>query len=519
MVNTGATDGSSWLIRGARMLDDHDGSRPGEPIDVRLRDGRIARIAPGGTLATTPDEQVLDAPGRLLLPGLVNAHFHSTGTFNRSFVENLPLELFMLYELPPFDFGPFPAELYRTQALWATAQMLKVGVTSVMDDAIFYPAPSADAVDGLMGAYRDAGIRATVALYLPDRVEYEWVPGLKDLLPSDVVERMDREAIPTDALVATHEAFVDRWNDHAQGRLRCAVSCSAPQRATDEYLRRLHALARQRDLPFVFHIYESKLQRASANALYGTSMIRHLRNLGVLDQRSVAVHAVWVDDQDIADLAACGATVVHSPAGNLRCGDGVMPYRQFRTAGVPVALCTDEATVEDRCNLWNVGRLAGMLQTLGGPTYTGWPKATELFEALTVHGARCFGLAGQLGVVREGALADIILLDLDAVLDAPLARLVNALVYGEDGSSVRDVFVGGRRVVRDGEITTIDLVRLGGDVRRLGEQWAEAVRPVERWAERLAPVYRAIYERFAHADIGINRWVGDEGTWLWSGER
>jgi 5-methylthioadenosine/S-adenosylhomocysteine deaminase len=513
VVATDPDRGARRLICGGRVREGA-ADRPSEPVDVRLRDGRIVEIRPAGTLAPSGDEVVHDAAGRLVMPGLVNAHFHSTGTFNRSFVDNLPLELFMLFELPPFDFGPFPGELYRAQAQWAAAQMLRVGVTSVMDDAMFYPGPTDDTIDALMGAYEDSGIRASVALYLPNKVEHEWIPGLRELLPPDVVERMGEEAVSTDELVALYRRFIERWDGRAEGRLRCALSCSAPQRATDDYMSRLHAISREHRLPFVFHVYETKLQRAAADSFYGSSMLRHLRTLGILDERSVVVHAVWVDDEDIRDLAECGAVVVHSPCGNLRCGSGVMPYRSLRDAGVRVALCTDEATVEDRCNLWQVGRVAGMLQTIGGPDYTAWPRAAEILDAMTAEGGRCFGLDGELGVLREGAHADLILLDLDAVLEMPLARLPTALVYGEDGSSVRDVFVAGRHVVRDGNVTTIDLARLRREVTEWAGAWAEAAEPVARWAACLLPAYREVHERFAHLDIGINRWVGDEGRWL-----
>jgi 5-methylthioadenosine/S-adenosylhomocysteine deaminase len=514
MVTEAST--SSWLIAGARLCEDLAAGRLSDPMDVRLNGGRIVEITPAAGDPATDSAEVVDAAGMLLFPGLVNAHFHSTGTFNRAFVENLPLELFMLYELPPFDFGPFPAELYRTQVLRAASQMLKAGVTSVMDDAMFYPEPSDETVAGLMGAYRDCGIRATVAVYLPNKVEYEWIPRLKELLPADVVERMDGSAPAVDDLVGFYERFIERWHGTTDDRLRCALSCSAPQRASDDYMQRLHRLSEASDLPFVFHVYETKLQRVAADAFYGVSMIRHMRRLGVLDSRSIIVHAVWVDEADIADIAETGATVVHSPSGNLRCGSGVMPYRRLRSRGVPIALCTDEATVEDGCNLWQVGRLAGMLHTIGDPDYRTWPKPDEILEAMTITGGRCFGV-DDLGTIRVGAPADVILLDLNAVLNTPIAKLANALVYGEDGSSVRSVFVAGRMVVRGGRLTMIDEDQLRRDLAYWSDRWAEALEPVERWAARLAPAYDEVYARCAQTDIGINRWVGNEGRWLTQG--
>src|SRR5207244_12934340 len=102
-------------------------------------DGAIDSISLAGSSAHETAE-VIDAAGLLAMPGLVNAHFHSSGTFNRGLVDNLPLELFMLYEVPPFDFGPFPPELYRARVLLSAIEMLRTGVTAVLDDPIFSPA-------------------------------------------------------------------------------------------------------------------------------------------------------------------------------------------------------------------------------------------------------------------------------------------------------------------------------------------------------------------------------------------
>jgi hypothetical protein len=132
---------------------------------------------------------------------------------------------------------------------------------------------------------------------------------------------------------------------------------------------------------------------------------------------------------------------------------------------------------------------------------------------MTETGGRCLHVDG-LGTIRVGAPADLILLDLGLVLDTPIAKLANALVYGEHGSSVRAVFVDGRLVAQDGRLTTIDEDQLRGDLARWSSHWAEAVEPVERWAARLAPAYDEIYARCARTDVGINRWAGNEGSWL-----
>src|SRR5258708_12984763 len=149
--------------------------------------------------------------------------------------------------------------------------------------------------------------------------------------------------------------FVRRWNGTGQGRVRCAVSCSAPQRATDDYLVRLHELARRHGLPYNVQLYESKLQRVAAELLYEGSLVGHLKRLGILDDLTVLIHAVWVDEKDMADIGEAGSVVGHSPSGNLRCGSGLMPFRGLREAGAPLPLGPHEAPGAADCSIATVG--------------------------------------------------------------------------------------------------------------------------------------------------------------------
>jgi cytosine/adenosine deaminase-related metal-dependent hydrolase len=213
------------------------------PADIEIDGGRIAGIHPSdrpgppgqetpGEPATAAD-RVIEGAGLLAIPGLVNAHLHSSGHFSRGLVDNLPLELFMLWELPPLEAPPAPPELYRASVLAGPAEMLRSGITSVMDDPIFAPAATEEAIDAVMGAYRDAGLRATVSVYQPNKTEYDWMPYLPQLLPPDLRRRMDEQPRPpTAAIMRMYRSFFDRWHGAAGGRLRCSASCSAPQRAS-----------------------------------------------------------------------------------------------------------------------------------------------------------------------------------------------------------------------------------------------------------------------------------------------
>ena len=203
----------------------------------------------------------IDGRGHLLMPGLVNAHFHSSANHLKGSFDSLPLEIFMLFETPA-DGARDDARAAYVSTLLGAVEMLKSGVTTVLDDAFFVPVPSVSAIDAIMQAYADSGIRASLALDQPNVPELDKLPFLAELLPADLLARARAPAAMDAAgLLACYRHLLERWHDSEGGRLRAAVSCSAPQRVTVDYFRELDALSLQHGLPFFVHVLETKLQR------------------------------------------------------------------------------------------------------------------------------------------------------------------------------------------------------------------------------------------------------------------
>jgi cytosine/adenosine deaminase-related metal-dependent hydrolase len=387
-------------------------------------------------------------------------------------------------------------------------EMLRRGITAVHDDAFHVPAATRDSIDAIMQAYADAGIRATVAIDQPNIVEYDKYPYLRELLPDDVVRAMDRAPRQSGPeLLALYRYLLDRWHGAEDGRLRAAVSCSAPQRVTADYFAGLSALSREHDLPFNIHVLETKLQRVLGTTKFGKSLVRHVHDLGHLDERMMVIHAIWVDDDDIRLIADSGCTVAHNPVCNLRLGSGVMPFYRLRRAGVPLCLGTDEATVDDSINLWFVAKTAALLQTIANPEYRDWPAATEMLRALTRGGARALRQEGRLGQLAPGCAADLALLDLDTAAFTPLNDLERQLVYCEDGGSVRCTIVAGRVVFEAGRIATVDERALREEARALMAAQSAPLARAREQARRLEPYYRDMYLRAASQDVGLDRWL------------
>ena len=251
------------------------------PADILVRDGVIVEVGQ----ALRADVETLDVHGDVVIPGLINVHIHSPGNFMRGTLDGMPLEVFMLYEVPPLSSGRENPETVRLRTLIGAAEMLKLGITSVMDDAFFVPLTTQSSIDAIAGAYEEIGIRATLALDQPIVVEYEKYPFLRELLPEQIRRNMEQAPRETAEGMMEHYAYlIGKWHGAADGRIAAAVSCSAPQRATEEYLRSLHGLACKHDLPFFCHILETKLQRVLGEEKYGKSLVKYVDQLGILDE-------------------------------------------------------------------------------------------------------------------------------------------------------------------------------------------------------------------------------------------
>lgn len=498
------------VIADAHVLALDDAQHEWPCADIVIEGARIAAIGPGAAAAWAgPVARRIDARGQLAMPGLINAHFHSPGNLMKGCLDGMPLELFMLHEVPPLadaaaSGGAERLAYVRTQL--GAVEMLRRGITCVHDDAYHVPVASRESVDAIMQAYADVGIRATVAIDQPNVAEVDKVPFLAELLSDAQRAALDAAPRQTSAeLLALYRHLVERWHGAAGGRLAAAVSCSAPQRVSDDYFEGLAALSRRHDLPFNVHILETRLQRVLGDTRYGKSLVRHVHDKGLLDERMMVIHAIWVDGDDIALLARAGCSVAHNPVCNLRLGSGIMPWRALREAGVPLCLGTDEMNTDDTVNLWSVAKTAALLSTLVDADDRRWPRAAEFLHAATRGGARAIRRADDLGQLKPGAAADLILLDLDSHAFTPLNDLTRQLVYCEDGSSVRTTVVHGEVVFDAGRVTTVDERALRAEVRALMAGYRTQLAEAGAHAAALEGAYRSMLERAARTPVTVSR--------------
>jgi 5-methylthioadenosine/S-adenosylhomocysteine deaminase len=447
------------------------------------------------------------------MPGLVNAHVHSPGNFVRGSLDNLPLEIFMLYEVPPLSDNPPDYRTNYVRTMLGSMEMLKLGITSVQDDAFYVPVPSEEAIDGLMQSYTDSGIRCVATLDQPNVVEYDKYPFLYDLLPENIRQGMENSPImSTEELLVLYQHFLDKWHDTKGGRVRAGVSISAPQRVQVEYFGALSELSKKYDIPFNMHILETKLQRVLGETKYGKSLVRYVDDLGFLDERSVVIHAIWVDDQDVELMAAAGCSVAHNPVCNLRLGSGVMTFRRHSNAGINICLGSDEACTDDTHNMWIVGKVAGLIHSITDSEYRNWPQAKEILWCLTRGGARAMCMEDQVGVLAPGYEADLILVDINTLSFTPLNDIYRQLIYCETGSSVVMTMVAGEIVYNDGKLLSVDEEAIKEEACEIMKSYRQDMEKTWEAASKLEPYYREMYQRAANTGVGMNRWIQDRSA-------
>jgi len=498
------------LIKNAFVLTMDDDFTEYENADVLVEGSKISAVGKKLSLpATSQNGRVIDASNMLAMPGLVNAHIHTPGNLMRGNLDNLPLEIFMLYEVPPLsDTPPDPRHIY-VRTMLSNIEMLKLGVTSVHDDAYYVPFPTSDAIDGLMQAYVDSGIRTVATIDQPNVVEYEKYPFLYDLLTDDLREQMANAPItPEEELLDLYRHLINKWNNASDGRVKAGLSISAPQRVTESYFEALIELSKSLDLPFNVHILETKLQRVLGEEKYGKSLVQYVHDLGFLIEQAMVIHAIWVDDKDIEFLARSGCSVAHNPICNLRLGSGIMQFRKIREHGIPVGLGSDELCTDDTANMWGVGKMAGLIHSITDPDYRNWPKAKEILWALTRGGARTMRNHQSVGVLAPGYEADLILLDLNTLAFTPLNDIYRQLVYCENGSSVRLTMVAGQVVMEDGKVLTVDEEDIKAEVREVMKEYRVEMAKIDEAANMLEPYYREMHMKAATRDVGMNRWAG-----------
>ena len=478
------------ILRGACALIGADFAFDGKPLDLMVEGERIKTIAPAGSLS---GGEVVDLSGRMLAPGLINGHFHSHEHFQKGRIENLPLELWMHYVRTPIPVLLNPRQTYL-RTLIGAIEALRSGTTLVLDDLSLGAAINRENLDAVFQAYADIGIRALVGFAMMNRPIVDNFPFAEESFSPEMLRQMRQLKPPGEGELLGLCTELAKQRHPRSNRVGLVVSASAPQRCTDEFLMTCRRFADEHDLAMVTHVQETRMQVVTGGLFYGKPIVEHLAKIGFLSPRTSLIHAVWLNPREIAALAEAGATAQHNPWSNMTLGSGYQPVRPLLDAGVNVSMGTDGTCSTVTANMLTVLGSAAALSKIRGDDYSNWLSAREALDAATRGGAKAFGFENELGVIKPGALADLVAYRLDTIAFTPLNDPVRQLVYAERGAGIDFSMVGGRVVMRAGRFAAIDeakiLAEIAAEHAVLKEQFDRAEASVAPMLVAMEKIYR-----------------------------
>ncbi len=500
------------LIRQATVLA-MGGEHGDEPFtgDILVDGERIAAIS--RDLGEVREATVIDGRDRLVMPGLVNGHLHSSEQFFKGRYEKMPLEVWLLYAYPLLMGPQIPERLLHLRSMLVAIESLKGGVTTICDCFFDPPTFSIERLGTVFAAYEAVGIRANVTNSVINIPVLDTLPYAREILPTGLQALLDGGAMITGAAYAEYCEAAFAAFDGMAGRLRYMVSPSAPQRCTVDLLEACSALAVEHGVPFHTHVLETKTQAVTGPEIFGQTLIRRLHDLGVLNRNVTIAHSVWVSDEDMELMGEAGCSIVHNAISNQKLGAGIAPLRRLLDAGVNVALGTDGASSNDTLRIFDVMRVAALIHSASGPDYSRWLGANDILRAATIDGARSAMLEGETGSLEVGKKADLIVLRTDNIVFTPMNDVRKHIVYGENGSSLELVMVNGEIVLRDGKLTSINEGEVLREVRETVPAWLAKHARLEDRNRVFEPYFAEVHRRATLQDIGLYRYAGDMPPW------
>jgi 5-methylthioadenosine/S-adenosylhomocysteine deaminase len=404
---------------------------------LSIKGGNISALGPMVELPTAiTAKKTIDGAGCLLMPGLVNTHTHAPMTLFRGLADDLPLMTWLNEHIFPAEAKSVNPEMVYWCSKLAAAEMILAGTTTVADGYFLE--------DRVAQAFADCGLRAVAAQGVIDFP----APGVLD---------------PTQNIAAAAQ-FIDDWQDR-NDLITPAVFCHSPYTCSADTLKRAKDIARQKNVKLFVHVAETKAEVEQLQEQHGTTPVRYLDSLGILDRDTLCVHCVWLDEEEIAILAQRGTGVSTCPQSNMKLGSGIAPLKELLKRNIPVGLGTDGCASNNTLDLFREMDLCAKLHKVKEFDPTALP-AGQILQMATWRGAEVLGLQEKIGSLAPGKTADLVLLDLQQPHLQPFYSQ-DLLVYAADGEDVSTVIINGRLVLENRRILSFDVQEVMERVREL----------------------------------------------------
>ena len=413
---------------------------------VAVDDGRIVAVGPRAEFGSKyRSREKLDGAGKVVMPGLVNGHTHAAMTLLRGIADDIELIEWLQKYIFPTEVRFVDAEFVRVGTELACWEMIRGGTTTFVD-MYYFPDAVAEAVES-------CGIRVLVAASVIDQKSPDAANGADSLA----------KAID----------FARRWKGK-DDRIIPIIGAHSVYTIKPELLRQIRAAASELGVPISIHVSESRFEIDTTRRNYDTTPVHLLEDIGFLDSGTIAAHVVWPEEDEIPLLAQRRVGVIHNPSSNMKISSGISPVAKMLAAGVRMGLGTDGPATNNDLDMWEEMRLAAFLQKVSTMDPKVVPARTAL-DMATRGGAEAIGLGEEIGSLTVGRRADLIQVSLDDVHFVPMYDVVSHLVYVADEQDVTSVVVGGRVLMRDGRVLTVDERRVRSEANALAARIKDAL--------------------------------------------
>jgi 5-methylthioadenosine/S-adenosylhomocysteine deaminase len=393
-----------------------------------IKNHKLDKIEPHKNHAQFPEgKKIINARGGIIMPGLVNTHTHLPMALFRGLADDLPLSVWLNEYIFPAESKCITPESVRIGALLSSAEMLLSGTTTCCD-GYFHE-------DHVATAMNEIGMRGILGQGVIDFP----APGMPK--PGDNVNNAIK--------------FLQKWKN-ISSLITPSVFCHSPYTCSETTLKKAKDAADAAGVLFQIHAAETKDEYIQIQTKHHETPIKYLDKIGIIDQNTILVHAVWLDDEDIEIIAKRNSTVSHNPESNMKLASGIAPVPALLKAGVTVGLGTDGCASNNNLDLISEMDTAAKLHKVNALDPTLLDSVTVLKMA-TIQGAKALGLDAIIGSLEIGKKADVIVIDTRKPHLVPIYNPISHMVYAAQGSDVQDVIVNGRLLVKDRKLLTINI--------------------------------------------------------------
>ena len=396
---------------------------------LAIKESQIVYVGQENQEILKQADQIIDYQGAWIMPGLVNCHTHSAMTGLRGIRDDSNLHEWLEDYIWPAE-AEFTPEMTTKAVKEALTEMLQSGTTTFND------------------------------MYNPNGVDiaevYEAVKASKmrcyfspTLFSSDVET--------TAETIARTRAIIEIIKDYQDPNFKIMVAPHSPYSCSRDLLEASLELAKEENIPLHIHVAETQEESGIILKRYGKRPLAFLDELGYLDHKVVFAHGVELNEREIERLADSQVAIAHNPISNLKLASGIAPVVQLQRAGVPVGIATDSVASNNNLDMFEEGRTAALLQKMKSGDASQFPIETAL-KALTIEGAKVLGMEDEIGSLEVGKQADFLVIQPQGKIHLqPQENMLSHLVYAVKSSDVNDVYIAGQQVVKDGQVSTVNL--------------------------------------------------------------